>query len=301
MGSEAFYPEEAPLRRVRVNAFWMDRTPVTNAQFRAFVSATGYKTFAEHAPDPRSYPGMDPALAVPGSLVFTMTDKPVDLSDPSQWWRWQGGACWKHPTGPGSSIEDLMDHPVVHVSYADAAAYALWAGKRLPTEAEYEFAARGGLEHQDYAWGSELAPDGKHLANTWQGLFPFANTADDGWVYTSPVRSYPPNGYGIHDLIGNVWEICEDWWSLPADMPRRRKKPESCCVIDNPRGGYRAKSHATQGPAMPRKVIKGGSHLCAPSYCRRYRPAARQPQSLDTSSTHVGFRCVASPERRHRP
>lgn len=292
MGSSAFYPEEAPRRKVRVASFWVDETPVTNAQFAAFVDATGYRTFAETAPDPRDYPGMDPALAVAGSLVFTMTDRPVDLGDPSQWWRWVAGACWRHPLGPESGIEDILDHPAVHVTHQDAAAYAAWAGKRLPTEAEFEFAARGGLVDAEYAWGDELTPGGEHRANTWQGLFPFANTAADGWVRTSPVREFPANGYGIHDMIGNVWEICEDWWSLPGDA--RPRKKSSCCAIDNPRGGFRAKSHDPSEPTakIPRKVIKGGSHLCAPSYCQRYRPAARHPQSIDSSTSHIGFRCV---------
>lgn len=292
MGSSAFYPEEAPCRKVRVASFWVDETPVTNAQFAAFVAATGYKTFAETPPDPRDYPGMDPALAVAGSLVFTMTDRPVDLGDPSQWWRWVAGACWRHPLGPESDIADILDHPVVHVTHQDAAAYAAWAGKRLPTEAEFEFAARGGLEDAEYAWGDELTPGGEHRANTWQGLFPFANTAADGWVRTSPVRAFPTNGYGIHDMIGNVWEICEDWWSLPGDA--RPRKKSACCAIDNPRGGFRAKSFDPAQPTakIPRKVIKGGSHLCAPSYCQRYRPAARHPQSIDSSTSHIGFRCV---------
>ncbi|WP_169041338.1 formylglycine-generating enzyme family protein [Novosphingobium sp. 1529] len=292
MGSETFYPEEAPLRRVHVSAFWLDETPVTNAQFARFVQETGYLTVAEQAPDPRDYPDMDPALAVAGSLVFTMTDVPVDLHDASQWWRWVKGADWRHPTGPDSSIADLMDHPVVQVCYPDAAAYAAWAGKRLPTEAEFEFAARGTLDGADYAWGDELAPGGEHRANTWQGLFPFANTADDGWVRTSPVRAYPANPYGLYDLIGNVWEICEDWWSLP-DAGRARKKP-SCCVIDNPRGGFRARSVDAATPAIrtPRKVMKGGSHLCAPSYCQRYRPAARHAHTIDSPTSHIGFRCA---------
>lgn len=298
MGSEAFYPEEAPLRRVRLSPFWIDETPVTNGQFAEFVATTGYVTVAEIAPDPADYPGMDPALAVAGSLVFTMTDQPVDTSDPSQWWAWVQGANWRHPTGPESSIEVLMDHPVVHVCYTDAAAYAAWAGKRLPTEAEHEFAARGGLEGVEYAWGHQLAPGGVHRANTWQGMFPFANTAEDGWVRTSPVRAYPANPYGLFDLIGNVWEICEDWWSLPTDAPHPRRK-SACCAVDNPRGGFRAKSFDPDTPQaqVPRKVIKGGSHLCAPSYCQRYRPAARHPHAIDSPTSHIGFRCAKSVHR----
>ncbi|MDE1916578.1 MAG: formylglycine-generating enzyme family protein [Sphingomonadales bacterium] len=291
MGSSSFYPEEAPLRRVKVDPFLIDATPVTNAQFARFVEETGYQTFAEIAPDPKDYPGMDPALAVAGSAVFTMTDRPVDTSDPSQWWRWIPGANWRQPTGPGSGIEDLLDHPVVHVVHQDAAAYAAWAGKQLPTEAEFEYAARGGLVDKEYAWGDELAPGGVHRANTWQGLFPFANTLADGWLRTSPVRAFPANGYGVYDMIGNVWEWCEDWWGLPEAT---RKKSSSCCTVSNPRGGYRAKSFdpATPQVKIPRKVIKGGSHLCAPNYCQRYRPAARHPQSIDSSTSHIGFRCV---------
>lgn len=297
MGSDAFYPEEAPRRRVRVSPFWIDETPVTNADFSAFVEATGYRTLAETAPDPKDYPGMDTALAVAGSLVFAMTDRPVDLRDSSHWWRWVPGADWCHPLGPDSDVAAIMDHPVVHVTFRDAAAYAAWAGKSLPTEAEYEFAARSGLDGKEYAWGDELAPGGVHMANTWQGLFPCANTTEDGWLRTSPVRTYSPNAYGVYDLIGNVWEICQDWWSLPGKTPK--KATGSCCAIDNPRGGYPAKSHdpAAPGPKIPRKVIKGGSHLCAPSYCQRYRPAARHPQSIDSSTSHIGFRCVVrSPE-----
>lgn len=291
MGSTVFYPEEAPLRRVKVDPFHIDATPVTNADFARFVAATGYRTFAETAPDPAQYPGMDPALAVPGSMVFTMTDRPVDTSDPSQWWRWVPGADWAHPTGPDSGIDDILDHPVVQVVHQDALAYATWAGKSLPTEAEHEFAARGGLVDREYSWGDELLPGGVPMANTWHGLFPFGNTRADGWLRTSPVRSFPANGYGLYDMIGNVWEWCEDWWSLPDTAV---KKKSACCAISNPRGGFRAKSFDPASPKVkiPRKVLKGGSHLCAPNYCQRYRPAARHPQSIDSSTSHVGFRCV---------
>ncbi|TWB86901.1 formylglycine-generating enzyme required for sulfatase activity [Bradyrhizobium macuxiense] len=291
MGSDRFYLEEAPARRVRVSPFLIDATPVTNAAFARFVAETGYRTLAEVAPDPADYQGMDPALAVPGSVVFTMTDRPVDTRDPSQWWRWVPGADWRHPTGPDSSITAIMDHPVVQVAWQDAAAYAAWAGKQLPTEAEHEFATRGGLEGRDYAWGDELCPDGRRMANTWHGLFPFANQAPDGWTRTSPVRAYPANPFGVYDLIGNVWEWCEDWWSLPAHT---KKRNSACCVVDNPRGGLRAKSVDPAMPAIkiPRKVLKGGSHLCAPSYCQRYRPAARHPQAIDSATSNVGFRCV---------
>lgn len=206
MGSERFYPEEGPVRWVRVGSFAIDATPVTNLQFAAFVAATGYVTVAERAPDPRDYPGMDLALAKPGSLVFHKTTGPVPLDDPTGWWRFELGADWRHPLGPNSSLEGLDEHPVVHVAYADAEAYATWAGKALPTEAEWEYAARGGLPDADYAWGDELAPDGRMLANYWQGLFPFANQCLDGWERTSPVGSFPANGFGLWDMIGNVWE-----------------------------------------------------------------------------------------------
>lgn len=292
MGSENFYPEERPLRRVKVDSFWIDPTPVTNRQFAEFVAATGHVTVAEMAPDPKDYPGMDPALARPGSLVFRKTERPVPLGDFSLWWEFCPGADWRHPTGSGSSIEGLEDHPVVHVAYADALAYARWAGKSLPTEAEFEYAARGGHEGLDYAWGNELAPGGQMLANYWQGAFPCENTLEDGFERTSPVRHYPPNGYGLWDMIGNVWEWTCDWYAQPK--AHEKAKPGACCTVSNPRGGRKADSF---DPCMPhmkiaRRVIKGGSHLCAENYCRRYRPAARQAQAIDTSTSHIGFRCV---------
>jgi len=293
MGSERFYPEEAPVRQVRVDPFLMDETPVTNAAFRAFVEATGHVTLAEIAPDPRDYPGMLPGMDRAGSLVFDPPPGPVDLRSLA-WWRFGFGADWRHPQGEGSSIEGMDDHPVVHVSHADAQAYALWAGKALPTEAEFEYAARGGLDGADYAWGEELAPGGAMLANYWQGPFPHANSMADGWLRTSPVRHYPPNAYGLYDLIGNVWEWTDDWWALPRT---ERKKPNHCCIPANPRGGTRGGSMDKKGdaPMTPRKVLKGGSHLCAESYCQRYRPAARYAQPIDTTTGHVGFRCVVRP------
>jgi len=289
MGSDRFYPEEAPVRRVRVDPFRIDATPVTNAQFAEFVAATGHVTFAEIAPDPKNYPGMLPELAAPGSLVFEPTRGPVDL-DRLEWWDFRIGANWREPLGPGTSVEGLEDHPVVHVVFSDAQAYAAWAGKSLPTEAEWEFAARGGLDGADYAWGDQLAPDGAMLANYWQGLFPFANQLSDGYLRTSPVRTYPANGYGLYDMIGNVWEWTSDWYAQPKF---ERKTRGSCCIPANPRGGTRGGSIA-QGDAhrIPRKVLKGGSHLCAENYCRRYRPAARYAQPIDTTTCHVGFRCV---------
>lgn len=288
MGSDRFYPEEAPARRVRVDGFWIDQTLVTNRQFAAFVRATGHKTLAETPPDPRDYPGMDPEMARAGSLVFQPTAGPVRLDDPSQWWAFRFGACWRRPLGKPGPLA-LDDHPVVHVAYEDALAYAEWAGKALPMEAEWEFAARGGTT-SDYAWGDELAPGGAMLANYWQGEFPWRNQALDGWERTSPVGAFPPNGHGLHDMIGNVWEWTCDWYAAAAGLA-----PASpCCVPSNPRGGVAEESYDPLTPQVkiPRKVIKGGSHLCAESYCRRYRPAARHPQAIDSSTGHIGFRCV---------
>ena len=293
MGSEAFYPEEAPVRRVRVDPFWIDDTPVTNARFRAFVEATGHVTFAEIAPDPKDYPGMLPGMDRAGSLVFDPSPGPVDLQSLA-WWSFRFGADWRHPQGEGSSIEQLDDHPVVHVSHSDAEAYACWAGKALPTEAEFEFAARGGLDGSEYAWGDELAPGGAMLANYWQGPFPLGNTLEDGWLRTSPVRSFPANGYCLFDMIGNVWEWTDDWFAQPG---AEKKRAGSCCIPVNPRGGTRGGSIVKKDPGrIPRKVLKGGSHLCAEDYCHRYRPAARYAQPIDTSTCHIGFRCVVRHE-----
>ena len=290
MGSERFYPEEMPTRRVRVKSFWIDEGPVTNRDFARFVEATGHVTVAETPPDPADYPGMDPALARAGSLVFQRTDAPVALDDAGQWWAFVFGADWRHPAGPGSGIDDIPDHPVVHVAYEDAAAYAAWAGKALPTEAEWEFAARGGLDGAEYAWGDELAPGGQVMANYWRGLFPCANLREDGGFRTTPVGHYPANGYGLYDMIGNVWEWTRDWYAEALDLAPKR----SCCIVDNPRGGVR---HASFDPGQPgvrigRRVLKGGSHLCAANYCQRYRPAARHAQMVDSSTGHIGFRCI---------
>jgi formylglycine-generating enzyme required for sulfatase activity len=289
MGSAAFYPEEAPVRRVSVSPFRIDATPVTNAAFARFVAATGHVTTAEIAPDPRDYPGMLPELAHPGSLVFEPSPGPVDLASVS-WWAFRLGASWRTPLGPGSSLDGLADHPVVHVTHADALAYAEWAGKALPSEAEFEFAARGGLDGAEYAWGDELAPGGAMLANYWQGGFPHANSLADGYLRTSPVGHYPANGYGLFDMIGNVWEWTDDWFAQPK---AEKKRAGSCCIPADPRGGTRGGSIVKQEAIrIPRKVLKGGSHLCAESYCQRYRPAARYAQPVDTSTCHIGFRCV---------
>lgn len=292
MGSDRFYPEESPRRRVRVDPFLIDAVPVTNAQFARFVAETGHRTVAEMAPDPKDYPGMPPELARPGSLVFHKTGGPVPLDEVYRWWRFEFGADWRHPYGPDTSLDGLDDHPVVHVAWRDAAAYARWAGKDLPTEAEWEFAARGGLEDAEYAWGDELAPEGRILANYWQGLFPFANQCLDGWERTSPIRSFPPNGYGLFDMIGNIWEWTSDWYADPVVAKKRKRG--ACCTIENPRGAKKVQSFDPSYPdiRIGRKVIKGGSHLCAENYCRRYRPAARHPEMVDTSTSHIGFRCV---------
>lgn len=291
MGSERFYDEERPLRRVSVDPFFIDETPVTNAQFAAFVAATGYTTVAEIVPDPRDYPGLDPALARAGSLVFQPTASPVMLEDWSQWWAFVPGAAWRHPTGPDSDIAGRDDHPVVQVAYADAEAYARWAGKVLPTEAEWEYAARGGLEGAEYAWGDELSPGGAMLANYWQGMFPFATTKPGGDFRTTPVGSFPPNGHGLTDMIGNVWEWTRDWYGASHAATKR----SACCEAVNPRGATIGDSYDPADPRVRigRKVLKGGSHLCAPSYCRRYRPAARHAQAIDSATSHIGFRCIS--------
>jgi formylglycine-generating enzyme len=290
MGSDRHYPEEAPVHRVMVSPFWIDPIPVTNREFRRFVEATGYVTLAEIAPDPADYPGALPRMLKPGSLVFTPPRHPVDPRQWTQWWKFEFGANWRRPNGRGRSNQGLDDHPVVHVAYKDAEAYAAWAGKELPTEAEWEYAARGGLDGTEFAWGEELTPGGRHMANIWQGAFPHENLAGDGYTRTSPVRAFPPNRYGLFDMIGNVWEWTADWFSVRHTEDAQK----ACCIPENPRGGAVDGSYDQVSPAIriPRKVVKGGSHLCAPNYCRRYRPAARHPQPVDTGMSHVGFRCV---------
>jgi formylglycine-generating enzyme required for sulfatase activity len=290
MGSDDHYPEEAPSRRVLVGSFWIDATPVTNSDFQAFVAGTGYVTAAELAPEAAKYPQAAPEMLRPGSSLFVRPQGRVALSDPFQWWRFAFDTNWRHPWGPESTVDGLLDHPVVHVAYADAEAYARWAGKELPTEAEWEFAARGGLDRAPYAWGAELAPHGLMMANYWQGAFPQENLLQDGYERTSPVRSFPPNAYGLYDMIGNVWEWTSDWYADGRALAPER----ACCIPRDPRGGTEEGSRDLRdaGAAFGRKVLKGGSHLCAANYCRRYRPAARYAQTVDTSTSHIGFRCV---------
>ena len=294
MGSQDFYPEERPVHPVTVGGFWMDDHPVTVAEFRRFVKATEHVTLAENPPDPADYPDADPDLLVPGSLVFHETHGPVDLDDYTNWWAWVPGAQWRHPEGPASTLDGRDRHPVTHVAYDDARAYAAWAGKELPTEAEWEFAARGGLDGATYAWGDEFAPKGRQMANTWQGEFPWQNLLLDKFARTSPVRLFPPNGYGLFDMAGNVWEWTTDYYTP--------KHPDevihACCGPSGPRLNPRVTSPDASynvgqaGEQFPRKVVKGGSHLCAPNYCHRYRPAARTPQTIETSMGHLGFRCI---------
>jgi len=273
MGAEEFDAEEGPVRRVEVEDFWIDAHPVTVADFRRFVRATGHVTVAERPPDRSEYPDADAGMLVPGSLVFRPCRGPVDLRDVRNWWAYVPGATWARPEGPASDTYTRGRHPVTQVAYEDALAYAAWAGKELPTEAEWEHAARGGLETAVFAWGDEFAPNGRMMANTWQGEFPWQNLLSDGYAGTSPAGAFPPNGYGLYDVTGNVWEwTCDDGRSNGAAPP--------CCAPTAP------------GAHIPRRVIKGGSHLCAPNYCLRYRPAARQFETIDTSTSHIGFRCV---------
>jgi formylglycine-generating enzyme required for sulfatase activity len=297
MGSDDFYSEERPVHEVTVDGFWMDDHPVTVAEFRRFVKQTGHVTVAERPLDPADYPDADPALLVPGSLVFHRTRGPIDLTDYRNWWAWVPGAQWRHPEGPGSTLDGRERHPVTHVAYEDATAFATWAGKELPSEAEWEFAARGGLDGATYAWGDEFTPNGRQMANTWQGEFPWQNLLLDKYERTSPVRSFPPNGYGLHDVAGNVWEWTSDFYTPghPDEVVH------ACCGPGvprvNPRVSSPEASYNVGGPGerFPRMVVKGGSHLCAPNYCHRYRPAARSPQSVETSMGHLGFRCIVRP------
>jgi formylglycine-generating enzyme required for sulfatase activity len=292
MGSDDHYPEESPAHKVRVSAFAIDRHEVTNRAFATFVDATGYVTVAERPLDPAQYPGAPSENLVPGSMVFRPTSGPVDLRHLSQWWVWTPGAAWRTPEGPGSNIVERGAHPVVQVAHEDASAYAAWVGGRLPTEAEWEFAARGGLEGATFTWGDTPRPGGRIMANTWDGTdFPWRSTGESGFDRTAPVGSFPANGFGLHDMAGNVWEWTDDWWT---EHQPDGDKP--CCVPHDPRGGELESSLDPAQPQfrVPRKVIKGGSHLCADNYCLRYRPAARRPQMVDTGMSHIGFRCAWS-------
>ena len=262
VGSDRFYPEEAPIRQVSIDSFQIDHAPVTNAEFLQFVEATGYQTVSERPPDPTLYPDLPPEEQIPESVVFLPPPPTVDRSEPLSWWALIAGADWRHPQGPETNLDGLMQHPVVHVAFEDALVYADWAGKRLPMADEWEVAARGGLVDQDYAWGADKTPDGRWLANVWQGPFPWDNQETDGWFWTSPVGSFPANGYGLVDVCGNVWE----WTSTPYAVPEGEQE---------------------------RRVIKGGSFLCADNYCHRFRPSALMGQTLDTATCHMGFRCAA--------
>lgn len=287
MGSDHHYPEEAPVHMESAGAFWMDQHLVTNAEFRDFVDATGHVTIAERVPDASLYPGALPHMLVPGSVVFRQPSLRVDLRNHYNWWTYVPGASWRHPEGPERSLKERENHPVVHLAYADVEAYARWAGKEIPTEAEWEFAARGGLDGAEYTWGNEFAPGGKMMANVWQGEFPLQNLLVDGFERTSPVESFPANGYGLYDMAGNVWEWTCDWF-------QGQHKPAGSCCSGRAKGDGREKSFDPQTPdiKIPRKVLKGGSFLCAANYCLRYRPAARIPQQIDTGTCHQGFRCI---------
>jgi formylglycine-generating enzyme len=293
MGSTEFYADEAPVREVAIGAFAIDRGPVTVEHFARFVADSGYVTLAERPLDPASYPQADPALLRAGSAVFHPTPGPVPLDDPTRWWAYVPGACWRHPWGPESESSKHSGHPVTHIAYEDALAYADWAGKQLPSEAEWEYAARGGLHGARFAWGEDERPGGELMANHWQGEFPWRNSGAKGWRGTTPVGLFPANGFGLHDLTGNVWE-----WTCDYYAPRGAgvdASTSACCgpplnpSVEAPDASYDV---GRPGADIPRRVIKGGSHLCAPSYCLRYRPAARQPESVDTSTSHIGFRCI---------
>jgi formylglycine-generating enzyme len=288
MGSDRHYPEEAPSHKVTVNGFWMDAHAVTNEEFARFVAETGYVTLAEKPAKAEDYPGALPELLEPSSVVFIRPTVAVDMRNAYNWWTYVKGADWRHPRGPGTKIEFLGRHPVVQLAFEDVAAYATWAGKELPTEAEWEFASRGGLEGAEYSWGDEFKPGGKMMANTWQGNFPYQNLLEDGFEWTAPVGTFPANGYGLYDMAGNVWEWTTDWYQ------EHGKIQKSCCTLDNPRGGSREESLDPRDSQIriPRRVMKGGSYLCAPNYCHRYRPGARMAQPIDTSTCHVGFRCI---------
>jgi len=309
MGSDQHYPEEAPAHRVSVDGFWMDQFAITNEQFARFVAETSYVTVAERPLDPSFYPGADLNLLVPGGLVFQRQTHPVDLRNATQWWAYVPGANWRHPQGPDSSLEGREHHPVTQVAYEDAEAFATWMGKALPSEAEWERAARGGLEGAPYVWGDEFLPGRRLMANVWIGQFPWQTLRPDRHIGTMPVGSFPANGYGLSDMAGNVWEWTSDWYAsrhksaLPhADEDVHEDAEHTCCAAVNPYGPAREASYDPDQPTVhiPRKVLKGGSHLCAANYCLRYRPAARSPEMVDSATSHIGFRCIVRPAMRQR-
>jgi formylglycine-generating enzyme len=283
MGTDRGQADARPVHQVTVSGFWMDATEVTNAAYARFVAATGYVTVAERPPKAADIPAADASLLVPGSLVFMPTDRQVALDDAGQWWRFVPGADWRHPRGPASGIAGCDAHPAVHIAWTDAAAYAAWAGKRLPTEAEWEFAARGGLAAARYAWGDEQTPGGRWVANIWQGMFPKRDDAVDGFAGTAPVASFPPNAFGLYDLSGNVWEWCSDWY-----------RPDAYALSTpiDPQGP--AESLDPDEPGVPKRVQRGGSFLCSDVYCVGYLPSTRMKCSPDTGLCHAGFRCVRS-------
>jgi formylglycine-generating enzyme required for sulfatase activity len=288
------YEHERPAHRVRVKGFLMDETEITNAQFREFVDATGYVTVAGRKPSweelskqlPPGTPRPADSILVAGSVVFRAPSAPVMLNDYSQWWKWEKGVSWQHPEGAGSDLDGKWDHPVVHIAYEDAEAFAKWKNKRLPTEAEWEFASRGGRVQQTYSWGSEVTPEGKFMANTFQGSFPVRNLIEDGFEATAPVRTFPANEYGLYDMIGNVWEWTSDWY----DATYFQMLAKTNAVSDDPQGPER--TYDPLDPYAMKRVTKGGSFLCASNYCVNYRPSARQATSFDSGQSHIGFRCV---------
>jgi formylglycine-generating enzyme required for sulfatase activity len=276
-----------PLHRVDLSGFWMDQTPVTNREFKKFVRTTGYRTVAERPLQPKDYPDVPPDKLVSGSAVFAPPERVDSLDDALQWWRYVAGASWQHPEGPSTQIDERWDHPVVHIAYSDAAAYCAWAGKRLPTEAEYEYAARGGLKGKRYAWGDELKPGGRWPANIWQGKFPSENSLADGFARTSPVRSFPPNGYGLYDISGNVWHWTADWY-----RPDTYARDAAQGIVRNPQGPD--SSLDPSEPNISKRVQRGGSFLCSDHYCTRYLVGSRGKGAVDSAGSNVGFRCVKS-------